>query len=445
MGGARALVLGLGVSGAAAARLLLREGYDVSVVDASHGDELAKRAAALCGEGAYVILDAKQVPAGDFELCVVSPGVAYDSDWSRKIVDSGMQAVSELELGFRYCRCPIVAVTGTNGKSTLVKLCSDILEAAGLRVEPAGNYGIPICDVAGRSGSLDWLVVEVSSFQLEWPGTLRPRVGVLLNIQPDHLDRHGDMGRYCALKTRLFANMSAGDYCLVPESLSGLADSAARQGAHVATFGDSAAATYRYGAAEVSHSGAGAGPVGMGGTYFDNPVMGLAAAAALGVADACGVEGAVVEQVFKRFEPLPHRMQRVGVYDGVTYIDDSKATNLAALAAALRMTSQPVHLIAGGLLKEKDLDCVKEVLAKHVSRIYLVGDSVCCMSEAWEGVADCHVSGTVEQAVAEASASATSGTTVLLSPGCASFDQFRGYRERGEHFQKLVKEYCEEK
>lgn len=438
--GSRVLVLGLGISGMAAATLLLREGHTVTVLDASHGPEQQERAAALRISGARVILDAERIPDGVFDFCVVSPGLSFESPWSREVRARGLPVVTELDLGAARCRCPIVAVTGTNGKSTLVKLCADLLCAAGLRAEPAGNYGVPLCDVAGRSASLDWVVVEVSSFQMEWPGAFRPRVGVLLNVQPDHLDRHGSLAHYRALKARLFANMGKGDSCVVPATLADMADTAARRGARLLAFGEDDAVAYCYRPGTVSRRGDNeVVATDIAGTYFDNPILGLAAAAACGVADACGVENATIERTIRAFTPLPHRMQRVASYDGVTYIDDSKATNLAAMVAALRMTPPPVFLIAGGLLKEKDLDCVKEVLAKRVARIYLVGNSTIDMESAWGGIVDCRMSGTLERAVAQAAESAKPRTTVLLSPGCASFDQFRNYGERGDCFQKLVR------
>jgi UDP-N-acetylmuramoylalanine--D-glutamate ligase len=442
------LVLGLGASGEAAARLLVHHGASVTVVDASETAALDARGTSLRQLGVRVLAGVDAIPAGAFDLCVLSPGIAQDSPWVRDVESRGVEVVSELELGFRRCSCPIVAVTGTNGKSTLVKLLHDALTTAGLRSAIGGNYGIPLSEIAPESDALDWIVVEVSSFQLERVSTFRPKVGVFLNLQPDHLDRHGDMEAYRELKSRLFQCMRADDVGIVYEPELGPVKALTHGENRWVTFGGAAEADYRYipsqGIRFCDNAGAET-TLNIAGTAFDNPVLGLAAAAGVAAVQACGLTCDAILGAIAGFSPLSHRMERVRVAAGVTFIDDSKATNLAALKAGVEMVGAPVRLIAGGLLKEKELEFVKEVLAKNVACVYVIGQAASTMSHAWQDAVPCVACGDLEAAVGKAWKHADNGDTVLLSPGCASFDQFRSYKDRGEQFQKIVEDINEER
>ena len=215
---ANALVLGLGSSGEAAARLLLGRGVAVTVIDRSDGAVVDARAAALRSQGACVVTGAMELPTNVYDLCVASPGLPVDSGWVAALVKRGVPVISELELAYRHAPCPILAITGTNGKSTLTRLCGDAMAAAGLRVEVGGNYGTPACETVCGDDVLEWLVWEVSSFQLETCHAFAPRVGVILNIQPDHLDRHGSLAHYAELKVSMLANMADGMAVIVPHS-----------------------------------------------------------------------------------------------------------------------------------------------------------------------------------------------------------------------------------
>jgi UDP-N-acetylmuramoylalanine--D-glutamate ligase len=435
-------VLGLGQSGTAAAGLLLDEGAAVTCVDRRDDAEIRALSAGLTARGARVLLGqphdaplpADPAPA----LAAVSPGIPAAGAWVRGLDAAGTRVIAELELGARRCRCPLLAVTGTNGKSTLVNLCRDALRLAGLRAAAAGNCGPPLSAAAARSGEMDWLVVEVSSFQLERIDAFRPRVGVLLNVQPDHLDRHGTLDVYRECKRSMFKNMKDAEYGIVLKK-----DLDAMRGAGACawlTFG-AEAADYVYAGGRVCLPGAdgkAARSIDIAGTVFDNPVMGLTAAAAAAAMDACGVDAEAVAKAARAFEPLPHRMMRLGARNGVTFIDDSKGTNLAALEAAVRMCGGPVRLIAGGRLKEDGLESVKEVLAKCVRSLYLIGESAERMGRAWADALACVNAGTLRRAVEAAWRDAEPGDTVLLSPGCASFDQYRDYNQRGEEFKSCV-------
>ncbi len=443
----RALVLGLGCSGEAAARLLAAHGNGVTVVDGGDSPAIRERVQALRALDVRVVTGASELPLDEFGLCVVSPGIDHHSEWVREAARRGIDVISELELGFRYCECPLVAVTGTNGKSTLVKLIHDTLEAAGLRSAIAGNYGVPLCDMAPKSEELDWMVVEVSSFQLETVSSFRPRVGVLLNLQPDHLDRHGDMDTYRELKSRLFAHMGARDVGIVHD-----VEMAAVQRLGAGTnswvsFGLSEQCDARYdetGEVVIRRPG-GEERIDVSGSGFANPILGQAAAAAAAVVIACGVDLAVLSSVLQRFAPLSHRMAAAGTVDGVIFVDDSKATNLAALVAGVKMSNCPVRLVAGGQLKEKDLSIAKEVLASQVASVYLIGQAAESMNCAWQDLVPCVPCGDLETATRAAWSDASAGECVLLSPGCASFDQFESYKDRGEQFCKIVEEINEER
>jgi UDP-N-acetylmuramoylalanine--D-glutamate ligase len=433
-----ALVLGLGASGQAAAQLLCREGTDVVILDESGSNSVAQRAADLESEGAEIILNAVAVPDRMFDICVTSPGIATDSNWITGIESRGIQVISELELGASRCKCPMVAITGSNGKSTLAKLCCDALQASGVAVEVGGNYGTPLCDMCEQSKDLDWVVVEVSSFQLERVKGFRPKAGVLLNVQPDHLDRHETMQEYRAVKCRMFANMGKGDTAIVVEDEVEAARMLAAGDNSWVTFGLGDAVDYQYRASNVQY--ASGGEFSVKDTVFDNNVMGCAAAAAAAVVQACGSDPTVKGQVAKVFEALPHRMSEIGTVDGVRFVDDSKATNLAAMAAGIRMCDGSVRLVAGGLLKEKDLDSVKEVLAKKVMTVYLIGEAAGRMESAWADVVPCQQCGDIATAVKAAKEDAHKGEVILLSPGCASFDQFKNYGERGDQFCEILSE-----
>jgi len=436
--GTRVAVLGAGVSGVAAARMVCAHGGSAQVLDEGSAPVAAREALSACG--ATYRGGGGLFPGDPFDLCVVSPAFAANHPWLAACAARGIPVIAEIELGARQWPGRILAVTGSKGKSSLVKLCAETLCAAGVRAAPCGNYGIPLCALALDTPDLAWAVVEVSSFQLEWTRTFAPDVAVLLNVQPDHLDRHGTFDAYRRIKERLFRLQTPQGVALLPagyETRHGPVATAAR----TMTFGADPSADWRYeGHAVTSTVWPYARVVGLGGTWFDNPVLGLAAAAGCAALAACGLGAPETAAGLRAFAPLPHRMQTVLEHAGVRYVDDSKGTSLAALAAALTMAGRPVRLIAGGRLKESDLSGVKELLTRHTRRVYLIGESAHQMAEAWHGVASCEICETMDRAVARAADEAVPGETVLLSPGTASFDQFKNYHERGERFAQAARQ-----
>jgi len=451
-----ALVLGLASSGEAAARLLLAEGTPVFVMDRKDSEILRQRAAALQALGAEVRLGTVPPPGGDFEIAIVSPGIPVASDTVKAVMARGIPVIPELELGWSRSNCRVLAIGGSNGKSTLVKLCAEALAQAGRQVAIAGNYGPPVSAVVSehrpscRRQDLDWLVLEVSSFQLETVQAFRPDVGVLLNVTPNHLDRHGDFQTYRQMKARLFARMTPADtgvtdLNILPEikALAGSPNHWITAGVDPATGADPAtgispAADFVYRSGAI-HNSRLRERIELRGTMFDNEIMGLTAAMAAAALSACGVEGRYLTAAARAFQPLPHRLQDVGTVRGIRFVDDSKATNLAALMAALRMTPRPIRLIAGGLPKHESYEPARKLLAEKVATVYLIGQAAESMAEAWRGAAPCVMGETLEQAVAQAWREARPGDTILLSPACASFDQFRSFEERGECFIRAIR------
>ncbi len=437
--GKEALILGLGSSGEAAARLLLSRGTRVTVVDAGASPALEVRAEALRAEGAKVWTGSRVFPPGEFDLCVISPGIPLTDDGVVTARQRGVPILSELELGWRHRASRMLAVTGSNGKSTLVKLCREALEKAGLHAVAGGNYGIPVSDLVRQSPAPDWIVAEVSSFQLETVDRFAPDVGILLNLNPNHLDRHGTMEAYQAAKARLFHGMGVGHTAVLPLGAPVAVHAAVPGDCTCRTFALNPEADYRYADGQIVSRWQ-AASVRVAGTPFDNEIMGVTAAACAAAMEGCGVGTRCVGEAAAGFERLPHRMQTVATIRGVTFVNDSKATNLAAMEAGIRMAPGGVRLIAGGLLKEKDLESVKKVLVNKVRRVYLIGKYSQAMASAWQDAVSCLRCADLKEAVREAWKEAESNEIVLLSPGCASFDQFKSFEDRGEQFLNLVRQ-----
>jgi len=434
-----AVVLGLGASGQAAAGLLACRGWRVAAIDAASGPAQQDAASRLREQGVDARAGCEALPPGRFDLGVVSPGIAADSPWVEAAQHCCGEVVGELGLGARWLRAPMLAVTGTNGKSTAAKLCAEVLRAAGFEVLLGGNYGEPLCALVDASAGADWVVAEVSSFQLELPGRLHPRVGLYLNLQPDHLDRHGDLAAYRRIKARLFDHMTGSDTAVVQAAELAAVQACATGAPRWLAFGDpgddfGVTADWR-----ITIDGQDAG-IALAGTGFGNPVLARMVAGATGACLAAGATPADVIVATRSFAPLPHRMECVASRGDVDYIDDSKATNLAALAAGVQMLDRPVRLIAGGRLKENDLDSVKEVLASRVRCVYVIGEAAGRMVAAWRDCVSVRECGDLERAVLAAQEDVQAGEAVLLSPGCASFDQFSNYKERGSKFRAIVEE-----
>lgn len=421
----RALVLGAGRSGRAAQQLLESEQTRVVVLEDSNTDDSSFLAV---------------VKELDPQVAIVSPGFAVDHSWLNELRARGIPLLAELELGWSRFKGKTLAVTGSNGKSSAVKWICDALRCTGHHAEIGGNYGIPACEVVMAHPAADWLVLEISSFQLETVRDFRADGSAILNWLPNHLNRHGTMDEYLRMKSRVFEQAQETDFCWIPAELAPSIRALTASAGQWQTFGESAAdSVFKEGCVTFAEQ-----IVDLKGTYFDNPTLGPATGAAVcGLLISCGVPVSAIEKSAKAFEPLPHRAQQCAASKGVIFINDSKATNLSALAAAVRMQHGPVRLIAGGRIKEKNLDFIKEILAEKTVGLYLVGESALTMYNAWHDVCECYLCHTVEQATNAAWKDAKSGEVVLLSPGCASFDQFDSFEQRGQHFMELARSLVE--
>ncbi len=426
------LVVGLGSSGQAACRLLLEQGARVLAVDdgAAAGPPGVERVNVA---GAIDALRA-------VELVVVSPGVPASHRVLARARELRVEIVSELELGFHCVSAPVAAITGTNGKSTTATLLARMLEADGRRVFLGGNIGNPLCNVAG--GVFDVCVVEVSTFQLEWTRRFRPAVAAVLNLSPDHLDRHGSMAAYKALKLRLLENMEEDDRAVFCRDQQWWQTSVGRLRPRLSTFGatpcEGEGTIYDAGRRSVEATGgwrieaAGAWPRAV--HDFEN------LAAACEMARLLGVDPEAAERAVRTFGGLPHRLVLVGRRAGIEFWNDSKATNPGAALRSVEAMAGPVILLAGGESKGTDFS----VLAAAATRLRLVvayGAAADRIDTALSGVVETKRAGGLAEAFSRAVGSARRGDCVLLAPACASFDEFRDYAERGRRFEELVREW----
>jgi UDP-N-acetylmuramoylalanine--D-glutamate ligase len=442
--GAHALVVGVARSGSAAARLLLRHGATVRAIDRRRRDEIAGDAAELEGRGVevrYGTMDASALDGCD--LVITSPGVPADLPLFVEAARRGIPVAPELELGFAVARAPILAVTGTNGKSTTVELLGAIGRNAGKRTEVLGNIGTALSERAEEVPEDGWLVVEVSSFQLELCTRFRPQVGVILNVTPDHLDRHGSMERYAAIKARLFAFQTERDFRVQPLADSRLARLLEPMRSKPIWFGfadpTGDGVWEEKGVLQFRFQGREGMILRRDEALLRGPHNTENIAAAAGAALAAGVSERVVAKTLREFRGLPHRLTQVAEIEGVRYINDSKATNVDAMKRALETFTEPITLIAGGRDKDGDFEAIASLVHERVHHAVYVGEATSKLERAFTSVPSTRAK-TLEEAVVVARSHATPGGVVLLSPGCASFDMFRNFEERGARFEAAVME-----
>ena len=410
---ARALVLGLARSGEAAALALARHGVAVVGVDGSKAIDAGRLVAA----GVEVHRGREEMRLLDtVDLVVKSPGVPGEHKLVAAARTRSLPVWSEVELGARLLPNPVLGVTGTNGKTTTSELLGAIFRAAGRAVAVAGNVGRPLSGLSGTLAPDAWVVCELSSFQLEDIDRFRPRIAVLLNLEPDHLDRHRTFELYSSLKLRLFENQLTEDVAVVPRGFGPVPG----RGRRVEFSGDDRLP---------------AEPLIPGAHNREN------AAAATAAARAAGVDDAAIAEALRTFPGVAHRLEPVAELRGVRYVNDSKATNTAAAARALAAFDAPLHVILGGRAKGERFDTLARELAGRARRAYLIGEAAPELAEAL-GAAGVPFtrSGELAAALAAATAAARPGEIVLLSPACASYDQFADYEERGETFRRLVLE-----
>ena len=426
-------VLGLGSSGEAAARRLLEEGACVTVLDSGDSEKLQTAAAKLRAEGMRVLLgsEAENDPA-IYDLGVLSPGIDPAVPLVRSFLAKSIHLIGELELSYSLCACPVVAITGTNGKTTTTQLVERMLNACGVRTLAAGNIGPAFAARVRESANLDLMTLEVSSFQLETIRSFRPTISVWLNFQADHLDRYASMEEYYAAKIRIFENQTAEDVAIVkledklpPIRAKKITFSAYRQGGDL----DLREGVIHFHGAPVLR-------------LEETQLRGLHNAenlmAALAVGAVRGLDFAPMIEALRTYKALPHRCERVATIQGVDYVNDSKATNLDALEKALLSETRPVVLIAGGKDKGFEFDSLTDLVASKARAVVLIGEMAERIAGFWAHRVPCQHAATLAQAVQLAHAQARSGDVVLFSPGTSSFDMFKSYADRGDQFRKLV-------
>jgi UDP-N-acetylmuramoylalanine--D-glutamate ligase len=434
--GVTAMVVGLGRSGAAAANFMARRGARLVLTDRIPTVDTAALPPARLHLGGE---DPSWLEGVD--LVVTSPGVPRDSAILRAAVSRGIPVIGEVELASRFIDAPIAAVTGTNGKSTVTVMLGEMLRKAGRSVFVGGNLGTPLVEAIGAGH--DVVVAEISSFQLEWIESFHPRVAVHLNLTDDHFDRYRDLDDYGRAKARIFENQDTGDWAILNRDDPNVWKLAREVRSRVVAFGleraTGARAIWPSDRALVFDLGDLSGTIDLGrfrlpGRHNLSNAM-AAAAAAL----AMGADAGAIADALAGFKPLAHRIEFVREKDGITWIDDSKGTNVGAVVKALEAVAAPVILIAGGMDKGGDYSPLLEPLRRKARRAILIGAARERMARALEGAVDLELVSTLGEAVERAARIARRGDTVLLSPACSSFDQFRSYAERGDLFKKLVR------
>ena len=445
------LVIGLGKSGLACARVLRSRGATVYATDEKLPRDLHDVIDTIEEFGAHFVAPSElDAIAGKLTSAVLSPGVPLNSPMVIAVQNSNVPVLGEIEVAFRLCKAPIVAVTGTKGKSTTTALIGHLLRTCGKNVRVGGNIGNPLIDEVLDARPNDWVVAEVSSFQLETIRAFKPRVAVLLNVAPDHLDRYHSMDEYAEAKFRIAANQGFDDVFignLDDERIASLdvnkseRSIRSRQLWFTLTESHKNATIYLQGDAIVYAPISGdprpvkvmrKDEIPLAGAHNVQNVM-----AALLAAYAVGCETAALREGVMSFTAMPHRLQPVDEIDGVLYVDDSKSTNPSSVVAALQAYDRPIVLIAGGRAKGTDFVEMGVATRQRAKALVVIGEAADAIAETAKGVETVRA-GTIIEAVQKARGLAASGDVVLLSPGCASFDMFRSAEDRGEQFTAAV-------
>jgi UDP-N-acetylmuramoylalanine--D-glutamate ligase len=443
--GKKVLVVGLGKSGMASAIFLRSLGAQVTVSEVRSMEALAKELPALLDAGVMV-------EAGGHGLLtfrrqdwiVVSPGVPLDRPELAQALSFGTPVIGELELAARFLRGSILAITGSNGKTTTTALCGEIFRASGRPTHVGGNIGLPVISLVQESSDDGWNVLEVSSFQLETIVDFRPKIAVILNITPDHLDRHGSMENYVAAKERIFRNQTAEDFLVLNAENAEAQNAGTRAPSQVFWF--SARRAVRRGAFVYQNTVVWrpdeqsalepilpVAEIPLKGEHNVENVL-----AAVSAAKLAGISAEAIRQAVANFRAVEHRLEFVARIGGVDFYNDSKATNVDATMKAISAFASGIHLILGGKDKDSDYTLLNALLKERVRTVYTIGAAAGKIEQQIAGATEIVPCETLERAVDESATRAQSGETVLLAPACASFDQFENYEHRGRCFKQFV-------
>ncbi len=443
LNGKRVLVVGLGRSGVASAFFLKSRGARVTVSDAKSEDQLRKEIPALLDHGIAVETGGHgERTFQNQDLIVVSPGVPIDAEPINQARALGQDILGEIELAAEFLQGQIVAITGSNGKTTTTTLTGEILSAGGLKTLVGGNIGTPAISLVPQATPETVTVLEISSFQLETIRHFRPKIAVVLNVTPDHLDRHRTFTAYVDAKARVFENQQAEDFAVLNADDATCVELAARTRAQVFWFSRrrevEQGAFVRKGnvlfrGAEGQQEVMLASEIPLKGSHNLENVLAAVCAGAL-----MGCEAGKIGDAIRNFKAVEHRLEYVAMVRGVEYYNDSKATNVDATIKALESFPTNVHLILGGKDKGSDYTVLNDLLRERVKYVYTIGAAAEKIQSKIQGATAIVHTGTIESAVKQAAASAQPGDVVLLAPACASFDQFQNYEHRGRVFKELV-------
>ena len=446
--GKKALVCGMARSGIAAAKLLNRLGARVTLQDMKKREEIAADVLALEGEGIVLYTGANpdEIACAQ-DLIVLSPGIPCDLPFIAAAEEAGIEVISEVELAYRLTPCPITAITGTNGKTTTTTLTGEIMKTAYSGTAVVGNIGIPYSEEVERLTEKDWVVAEISSFQMEKAKEFHPHISAVLNITPDHLNRHKTMDVYIAMKERVFAKQTAADFCILNHGDEICRKMADKTAAKVFFFDssetlaegiylDGDAIEVRWGA--INETLIHVDELQILGVHNYENVM---AAAAMGI--CAGIALDTIRAVLKGFAGVAHRIEYVATVDGVDYYNDSKGTNVDASIRAVLAMKKPIVLIGGGYDKGSSFDEWTKLFPGRVKHLVLIGVTAPKVRASAEkfgftAISDCE---TFEEAVDLCREKAEDGDCVLLSPACASWGMFDNYEQRGDMFKEQVRGY----
>lgn len=445
--GKKVLVVGLGVSGFAAALFLRRQGALVTVSDLRSAEALAKHIPALLDAGVNV--EAGGHGHATFrrqDLIVLSPGVTPNSPEMDEARTFHIPIIGEIELAALFLKTNILAITGSNGKTTTTTLTGEILKAGGFTTQVGGNIGLPAVELVGAPENQPgaWTVLELSSFQLETIDTFRPKIAVLLNVTPDHLDRHGSLESYAAAKERIFARQTVEDFLVLNADDARVQQAAGRATSQVFWFSRTklvrqGACVYQDVVAFRASETASLEPIL---PVKDIPLKGAHnvenVLAAVCAARLAGVEAEAIAAAIRAFHAVEHRLEFVARVRGVDYYNDSKATNVDSTMKALESFPGRIHLILGGKDKKSDYTTLRPLLHERVKRVYTIGAAADKIEAHLAGAVEMVHAETLPTAVAKAHDAAEAGDIVLLAPACSSFDQFENYEQRGRVFKELV-------
>lgn len=446
-------VVGLGITGISTARFLIRRGAKVTVTDTGTGSPVKKAAEKLNSMGVVTHLgghDPRFFQCAD--MIVISPGVPHTLQHFNEARGKGIPVIGEIELAYRFISEPIIAITGTNGKTTTTTLLGEMLEKSGIKTFVGGNIGTPLIDYIDGQQKADWLVVELSSFQLDTIELFRPRIAVLLNITDDHMDRYAGFSDYVESKGRIFENQIPEDF-----AVANISDPSVRQilnlvNARQWPFGHKNAfkGTPRNCAVIDPKPGTSRSQISVHMNQKPEWQPYLAefkpagihnlenASAAILAALAAGGSKEGINAALAGFKGLPHRLEYLAAFKGVDFVNDSKATNTDAAAKALETYSRPQIVIMGGRDKDSDFQRLTKVVKKHVKRLVLIGEASGKIKGILGDVVDTEIAENMHDAVAKAYKASSPGDLVLLAPGCASFDMYENYKQRGDDFRQAV-------